>query len=318
VLPCLDEQASVEALLDRLVPVLGSAARDAWEVIFVDDGSTDGTPEILAARSARDPRIKLISLSRNFGHQAALSAGLDAASGDAVVLMDCDGQDPPEVIPELVARWRAGADVVVAVRRSRTESFARRTAYALFYRLLRALAEIEIPLDAGDFSLLDRRAVEEIRALPERNRFLRGLRAWIGFRQEQVEYDRAARLSGDSKYTLRKLVRLALSGFLGFSLVPLRLAVWLGLGTAATGGLLGLYVLASYLFRSTTPRGWTSLAAIILFLGGVQLIVTGVIGEYLGRAYDEVRQRPLYIVRRRVGFGEAIRKAGVGGAAERP
>ncbi len=305
VLPCFDERENLERLLERLLPIVNSVASGSWEVIFVDDGGTDGSAELLARCAAAEPRLKLICLSRNFGHQAALSAGLDAASGQAVVLMDADGQDPPELIPELVSRWRGGAAVAYAVRRRRREGPLKRAAYFVFYRLLRALAEIDLPLDAGDFCLLDRRVVDEIRSLPERNRFIRGLRAWVGFPQEPVEYDRPARLAGSSKYPVRRLIGLALTGFVGFSLVPLRLAVWLGIGAAASGGLLGFYVLGSHLFAGATPRGWASLASIILFLGGAQLVVTGVMGEYLGRAYDEIRRRPVYVVRQRLGFDEA-------------
>lgn len=302
VLPCHNEEPNLRPLLDRLLPVLDSLDLRAWELVFIDDGSTDGTAALLDDLAAAHPGVRAIHFSRNFGHQAALSAGLDAATGDAVVLMDADLQDPPEVIPRLVERWREGFDVVYAIRQKRKEGLAMRFAYATFYRSLRALADVDTPLDAGDFCLLDRRIVEIIRSLPERNRFLRGLRSWAGFRQTGVVYERDPRHAGDSKYGFSQLLELALSGYVGFSVAPLRLAGILGLAASALGLFLAAYTIVIRLSGVPAPSGWASVFAAVLFVGGVQLLVLGVIGEYLGRVYDEVRDRPLYVVRSRVGF----------------
>lgn len=302
VLPVFNEQENLRPLAARLLPALRQAAGDSFEVLFVDDGSTDRTPEILNALHAGDPRFKSISLSRNFGHQAALQAGLDSAGGRAVVLMDSDLQDPPEVISQLVERWRQGYQVVYAVRRKRKEGLLRRGAYGLFYRTVRPLAEIDIPLDAGDFCLLDRLIVDTLVGLRERNRFLRGLRSWVGFKQIGVEYERQPRHAGAPKYTLRKLVELALSGYVGFSSIPLRITTILGILTAGAGFFLALWAVVTRLMGIPIPRGWASILSSVLVVGGVQLLMLGIIGEYLGRVYDEVRDRPLYIVRRKTGF----------------
>ena len=302
VLPVYNERETLEALWGRLARVLEQTPDDAFEVVFVDDGSDDGSAAILDDLNRRDPRCKVVHLSRNFGHQAALQAGLDAAGGHAVVMMDADLQDPPELLGPLLAKWREGYEVVYAVRRRRKEGLWKRSAYAFFYRTVKALAEIDVPLDAGDFCLLDRRVVDALVSLPEHNRFLRGLRSWVGFRQAGVEYEREARHAGAPKYTLRKLVRLALSGYVGFSAMPLRLASWLGFVAAATGFGFAVWAVATRLLGIASPRGWASTLAVVLFVGGVQLVVLGIIGEYLGRVYDEVRHRPLYVVRSRLGI----------------
>jgi len=304
VLPVYNERETLAALAARLIPVLDRVVGDAFEVLFVDDGSRDGSAEILDAFHERDPRLKAIHFSRNFGHQAALQAGLDEARGDAVIMMDADLQDPPEVLEQFIMRWREGYSVVYAIRRRRKEGVLKRTAYAFFYRSMKAVSEIDVPLDAGDFCLLDRRVVDILVSLHERNRFLRGLRSWVGFRQVGVEYNRASRHAGEPKYTLRKLVGLALSGYVGFSAMPLRASVWLGLLAAAAGFLFALWAVLTRLIGIYSPRGWASTLAIVLFLGGTQLLMLGVIGEYLSRVYDEVRARPLYIVRSRVGIEE--------------
>jgi glycosyltransferase involved in cell wall biosynthesis len=302
IFPVYDERENLAALTARVQPVLEQATDGAFEVLFVDDGSRDGSSEMLDAISARDRRYKVIHFSRNFGHQAALQAGLDAACGRAVALMDADLQDPPELLSQLIDKWRAGYEVVYAVRRKRKEALWKRAAYNIFYRTMRLIAEIDTPLDAGDFCLMDYRVVQTLVALRERNRFLRGLRSWVGFKQTSVEYEREARNAGAPKYTLRKLVRLALSGYIGFSSLPLRLAAWLGLLSASAGFLLTIWVVVEKLRGVVAPQGWASTIAVILFISGVQLIILGVIGEYLGRVYDEVRQRPLYVVSARAGF----------------
>lgn len=304
VLPCYNERANLAPLLERLEPVVDKLAGGRFELIFVDDGSSDGCERMLDEFHERDPRIKVVHFSRNFGHQAALSAGLDASSGAAVALMDCDLQDPPEVLEQFVEQWRLGYEVVFGVRRKRKEGVLKRSAYSLFYRSMRAVAQIDVPLDAGDFCLMDRVVVDAIKELPEAQRFLRGLRSWVGFRQVGVEYERRGRHAGEPKYTARKLLQLAVSGYVGFSALPLRLASWLGLvaGTAGFGIL--VWALGSRMLGVPAPRGWASTIAVILFVGGVQLFVLGIIGEYVGRVFDEVRRRPTYLLRSRVGFDE--------------
>jgi dolichol-phosphate mannosyltransferase len=305
ILPVYNERETLELLATRIIPILEENAGGSFEVIFVDDGSHDGSDLIVDQLHESDLRFKAIHFSRNFGHQAALQAGLDEASGKAVVLMDADLQDPPEMLGKFIELWKQGYGVIYGVRKKRKEAFWKRAAYSLFYRTMKFIAEIDVPLDAGDFCLLDRSAVETLVSLPERNRFLRGLRSWIGFKQIGVEYERDARFAGVPKYTLRKLMGLAFSGYIGFSAMPLRLATWLGLCAAVMGFLIAVWAVFTKLAGIYSPRGWASTLAVIMFLGGVQLLMLGVIGEYLSRVYDEVRQRPLYIVRSRTGFGGA-------------
>ncbi len=300
VVPVHNEEDNLPVLHARLATVLGAIG--AHEVIFVDDGSTDRSAAAVMAMRETDHSVKLLRLSRNFGHQAALSAGLDHARGAAVVMMDGDLQDPPELLAELVARWRSGYEVVYAVRAHRKEGPFKRACYFGFYRLLRLLSPIDMALDAGDFCLVDRRVADILCGLRERHRFLRGLRSWAGYRQVGVPYDRPARLAGTSAYSFTRLIRLALDGLLSFSSVPLRLASFLGFLTAMAGVVYVAVAVSAKIFVGHPPAGWTSLIAIILVLGGVQLLVTGLLGEYLARVYDEVKDRPLYIVERTHGF----------------
>lgn len=305
VFPVYNELENLDVLFKRVHPVLQEAADGSFEVIFVDDGSRDGSDELLDAISQRDSRYKVIHFSRNFGHQAALQAGLEATRGNAVALMDADLQDPPELISRFIDKWREGYKVVYAVRKRRKEAVWKRFAYSVFYRSMRIIAEIDAPLDAGDFCLMDRRVVDTLVSLRERNRFLRGLRSWVGFKQIGVEYERDARNAGEPKYSLSRLIGLALSGYVGFSSFPLRIATWLGLSSALAGFAITIWVILSRFFAPHVPQGWASTIAVILFVGGVQLIMLGVIGEYLARVYDEVRQRPLYVVSSCVGFSNA-------------
>jgi polyisoprenyl-phosphate glycosyltransferase len=297
VIPIYNEQATLSELYRRLTHVLSeNLAELAYEIVFVNDGSTDGSIQILSRLHADDPGVKVVNLSRNFGHQAALTAGLDYAKGDAVICMDGDVQDPPEIIPTLVARWRDGNDVVYAVRKLRKEGFIKRSCYTAFYRLLRRLSMVSIPLDAGDFALMDRRVVDCLKALPERSRFIRGLRSWVGFRQTGVEYEREKRFAGVPKYNWSKLVHLAVNGLLSFSALPLRMATAVGFMISFCS-LLGIIVaLYLKLFTELAIPGWTATVIPILLLGGIQLLSIGILGEYIAQIFDEVKQRPLYVV----------------------
>jgi glycosyltransferase involved in cell wall biosynthesis len=272
-----------------------------FEVLFVDDGSTDDSVDVIRELHSEDPAVRLLRLSRNFGQQAALSAGLDIAGGSAVVMLDADLQDPPELISDLVERWRAGHEVVYMVRKNRKERLPKRLSYALFYRVFRYLADIDVPLASGDFSLLDRKVVTVLREMPERSRFLRGLRSWSGFRQAGIEYDRAPRPSGESQYTLSRLTKLAADGLLGFSSVPLRLVSSLGVITAVMGAVMLILVLLARLSTPSLPVGWASTISVVLLVSGAQLTTVGVVGAYIARIYNEVKKRPLYIVMERLG-----------------
>jgi dolichol-phosphate mannosyltransferase len=298
VAPVYNEVESLPEFHRRARKVL-EALGEPWELVIVDDGSSDGSTEALEKLAASDPHIRPVIFSRNFGHQIAVTAGLDHARGQAVILIDADLQDPPEVLPDLIARWRQGYEVVYAVRRERAgESWFKRATATLFYRLIYRITDVPIPLDTGDFRLLDRRVVEVLNGMRERHRFLRGMAAWVGHRQIGVPYNRAARFAGETKYPLRKMVRLALNAITGFSHFPLQIATVLGFACA---GLSGAAILAVILLRLSGNQAFfgqaTTLIA-VLFLGGIQLISLGLLGEYLGRVYDEVKGRPLYIVRR--------------------
>lgn len=303
VVPAYNEEANLPAFWTRLVHVLDAHAPDA-EVIFVDDGSTDGTLAQLLSLRHRDERVNIVALSRNFGKEIALTAGLDHARGRAVVPIDADLQHPPEVIVDLLAGWRAGNDIVIALRRDRaTDGVLRRAASSLFHRVFAAMASVPVTRDAGDFRLMSRVVVDALKQLPERTRFMKGLYAWVGFRQATVLYDIEPRLAGDSKWSAWRLWRLALDGITSFSSLPLKVWSVLGLGFALVALLYGAYLVARTLIRGVDVPGYASLMVIILFLGGLQLLSLGVLGEYLGRVYDEVKARPLYVVRSRFGFG---------------
>ncbi len=295
VVPAFNEEANLEALWQRLGQALEGSV-DGFELVLVDDGSSDGTWARIRELAQGDVRVRGLRFARNFGHQAAVTAGVDAARGRAVVVMDADLQDPPEVIPEMVRRWREGAEVVYGRRETRDgESLFKRVTAAVFYRLLRRITNVSIPVDTGDFRLMGPRALSAFRALPERNRFIRGLVSWIGFEQAAVVYRRERRRAGRTKYPLRKMMRFALDGITSFSMFPLRMATWIGF---AVSGLAFLYIVVVLVLKvlGINWPGYTSLMASILFLGGVQLIMIGIVGEYLGRIFDEVKQRPLYLV----------------------
>lgn len=303
IVPCYNEEAVIRETHNRLSTVLRQLPALGIEILYVDDGSSDGTVTIIEQLQLEDNCVRVICLSRNFGHQTAVTAGLAHASGDCVVIIDADLQDPPEVIAEMVARWRDGYEVVYGVRKNRDgeTKFKLWTAKA-FYRLMNRMSKIKIPLDVGDFRLIDRKVVSALLAMPERDRFLRGMVSWIGFKQIAVFYRRDPRLAGESKYPFLKMVEFAADGILSFSFAPLRLATWTGfaaIGVALTGV---IYAVLLRLFTTDWVRGWSSLFVAVLFMGGVQLISLGIIGEYIGRIYGEVKQRPLYFVSERLGF----------------
>jgi polyisoprenyl-phosphate glycosyltransferase len=306
VVPLFNEADNVDELLRRITSVVRGLSDPpaAYEVILVDDGSRDATLEKLLAAAHDDPHLRVISLSRNFGHQIAATAGLDAARGDAVVLMDGDLQDPPELIDDFLAKFREGYDVVFATRRRRAgESKFKLFTAALFYRVIRRLTNVSIPVDTGDFRLMSRRVVAALRDSRERHRFIRGLVSWVGFKQTGIAYDRAERHSGTSKYPVSKMLKFAIDGITAFSEIPLRLATWFGFVVSLFAFLVGVYEVALRIFTGYNLPGYTSTIVAILFLGGVQLITIGILGEYIGRIYDEIKGRPLYLVAENVGAG---------------
>lgn len=301
--PVHNEEHSIQEFHARLLQAL-RALKLPFEIIYVDDGSRDRSPQLLQRLYEQDPgEVRLLQLSRNFGHQVAITAGMDRASGDACVVMDTDGQDPPEVLAKLVEAWRDGYEVVYAVRSKREgEGWFKRATAALFYRLMRRMTQVDIPLDAGDFRLLDRRVLEVMRRLRETHRFMRGLTSWVGFRQTKVEYVRKARLGGRTHYPLWTMLRFAADAVTSFSHQPLRLVTYCGIGAFGLSWLLGLWVVHAWYFNARTVKGWSSMMVVALLLGGLQLISLGILGEYLGRIFDEVKMRPLYVVRSSAGL----------------
>lgn len=302
VIPVFNEEAVLPELFERLIRLFDANPGANWTALLVNDGSRDRSADLIRTRAASDARFVLVDLSRNFGFQAAISAGLAEAlarGSAALVTMDADLQDPPELIPELLAAWRSGAEVVLAVRKSRQETGLRRLGMDLFHRCFGAVADLQMDTNTGTFSLLDRAAAEAVCQLPERNRFFPGLRSWVGFRTEEVPYDRQERAAGQPQQTFSRLVRYALDGVFSFSYLPLRLLTYAGCSIALMGFVAAIfYAVRRILGIETAPTGYTTLVTLVLFLGGVQLIGIGVLGEYLARVYDEVKQRPHYIVRR--------------------
>jgi dolichol-phosphate mannosyltransferase len=301
VVPLYNEEKNVAPLLERIVAILERLpGKPEYEIVLVNDGSSDGTLSAIRSEMKARAHIVLVNLSRNFGHQLAATAGIELASGEAVVLMDGDLQDPPELIETFVERWRGGSDVVYAVRRTRKGESAFKVFTAqLFYRTIKRLTNVAIPVDTGDFRLMSRRVVEALRKSPERHRFLRGMVSWVGFNQTGVEYDRDERHSGTTKYPLPKMIRFAVDGITSFSDIPLRFAAYFGFAVSAIAFIYAIVVIVAKIFRVNPPAytpGWASTIVAVVFLGGVQLISLGIIGEYLGRIYDQVKGRPLYLV----------------------
>ncbi|KNH21394.1 glycosyltransferase [Priestia megaterium] len=297
VVPVYNEEEVIHETYRRLTEVMRST-KEAYELLFVNDGSRDRTAEILKEYSEQDPAVVLLDFARNFGHQIAITAGMDYARGEAVVVIDADLQDPPELILEMIEKWKQGFDVVYAKRTKRKgETYFKKQTAAMFYRFLRAMTDIDIPLDTGDFRLLDRKVCNQMNSIQEKNRFVRGLVSWVGFKQTAVEYERDERLAGESKYPLKKMLKLSMDGITSFSYKPLKLASYAGVTLSGIGFIYLLVVLYLKLFTDSTITGWSSLIVIQLFFSGIILIILGMIGEYIGRIYDETKNRPLYIVR---------------------
>ncbi len=305
VVPIYNEQANLPELRRRLTAAMDSTGRP-WELILVNDGSRDESASMIDDFHRADPRIKGVHLSRNFGHQPAVTAGIHHASGDAVVLIDGDLQDPPEVIPDMVRKWEEGYQVVVGQRTSRAERGTRGIGFRLFYPLMRAVTDLPSAPDAGIFGLMDRVVVDHFNRLPERNRFIPGLRSWLGFKHGAVLYDRQERAAGKPKQTLRKLINYAIDGMISFSNKPLRSIVWFGMVVSAVSFMLAIYYVVDFFIRAKEITGFTTTIVCVLFLGGVQLICMGILGEYIGRIYEEIKERPLYVVGRRAGVSEAF------------
>ncbi len=297
VIPVFNEEENLHTLHARITKTFTEQGLD-YEIVFVDDGSADQSPDILRRLEAEDRRIVVVEFARNFGHQVAISAGLEHSRGRVVCIMDADLQDPPEVLHTFLAKWQEGWEVVYAVRTERKEWWGKRLAYAGFYRLLQRVANIEIPLDAGDFCVMDRKVVDLLVRMPERNRFVRGIRSWVGFKQIGVPYERQARHAGSPKYTFRKLLYLALDGLVSFSHMPLRIITVLGFTVSLLSFLVALFYLIKKITFGIGVAGFTTLVVSIFFLAGIQLMTIGVIGEYIGRISDEVKHRPLYVARR--------------------
>jgi glycosyltransferase involved in cell wall biosynthesis len=296
VVPAYNEEGVIEELVARLTEVMDSLDGEA-EAILVDDGSSDRTYELLVAAARDEPRLRLVKLSRNFGHQVALTAGVDVSSGDAVIVLDADLQDPPEVILELAARWREGYDIVYAVRDLREgETRFKRATAAAFYRAFNRISEVKVPVDVGDFRLVDRRALDVFARMRESNRFVRGMFSWIGLKQTGVLYQRHERFAGETKYPLRKMLRFAMTGVISFSSAPLRVALNLGFIVSGLSFALGIWSLIVKLTGFYNVPGWTSIVVVTTFIGGIQLIILGVIGEYIGSIHEEVKRRPLYVI----------------------
>ncbi len=307
--PCYNEQGNLEELYRRSREILERTG-ESWELVLINDGSIDRTAEMMRQLHAADPRVHFIDFARNFGHQIAVTAGLDYAQGDAVIIIDADLQDPPEMILEMIEKWKEGYHVVYAVRKERKgESWFKLFTAKLFYRIIYRITDVNIPLDTGDFRLMDRKVVNALKEMKERHRFIRGMTSWVGFKQTGVYYTREERFAGETKYPFRRMLKFALDAITSFSFFPLQMATYLGFTIAGLSGLGAILVIIARLFGDPDNQpffGQATTLVMVLFLGGVQLISLGIIGEYLGRIYDEVKGRPMYIVNEAVGFEENV------------
>ncbi|MBI1804320.1 MAG: glycosyltransferase family 2 protein [Ignavibacteria bacterium] len=305
VVPIFNEEESLPELHRRLIETV-TAQGMSFEIIYVDDGSSDHSLLLLTSFHTERPTcVRVISFSRNFGHQTAISAGIQYASGDCVVVMDGDLQDPPEVIPQFLEKWREGFQVVYAIRTRRKESVAKRAAYVLFYRLLNRISYLDIPIDSGDFCIMDRTVVDILKLMPERNRFVRGLRTWTGFRQVGITYERAKRFAGAPKYTMTKLFKLAYDGLITFSYYPLKLSTKLGFLLSFLALFFAAVIVFLKITRGFAPQGWASTIVVILFISALQFFILGIFGEYIGRIFEEVKNRPPFVVKTKLGFDKA-------------
>jgi len=308
IIPIFNEEKVIPELHRRLREVMADLEQvvRSWEVVFIDDGSKDQSLAMLREIGAAEPRYKVLSFSRNFGHQLAITAGLDRAEGDAVVIIDADLQDPPEVIKQMIGKWREGFDVVYGVRRSRAgETLFKKLTAAAFYRILRVmLGGLPIPVDAGDFRLVGRPVVLTLRSLKEKHRFVRGMVTWVGFKQFALLYDREARFAGETKYPFSKMLRFAIDAITSFSIIPLRFATWLGVLAGTVAGIAALFVLYAKLFLNDTVQGWTTIMIAVALGSSAQLIMIGVLGEYIGRIYEEIKRRPLYVMAEQINFDD--------------
>lgn len=313
IIPCYNEQEVLTQLYDRLSSVC-QTWNESFEVILIDDGSKDNTWNIICDIHSRDSHWKAIRFARNFGHQTAVSAGIYFAKGDCVIIIDADLQDPPEELYRFIDKWKEGYEVVYAIRTKRKENVVKRICYKLFYRILRRLADIDIPYDSGDFCLMDRKVVDILNSMPEHNRFVRGLRAWTGFRQIGLEYERKARAAGEPKYTFSKLLKLAFDGILSFSKIPLRLSMYFGLIILIVAVIFTLFIALQHTFNNWFLKiglkaiPYDIIVIIAMFLGGIQLVFLGILGEYLGRIYDEVRNRPIWTIQDMLGIEQKFGK----------
>ncbi|MBI1807322.1 MAG: glycosyltransferase family 2 protein [Ignavibacteria bacterium] len=303
VVPIFNEEETLPELHRRLTDVLANN-NIPYEIIYVDDGSVDRSLVLLAKLHTENSGVRVISFSRNFGHQTSISAGLRYAKGDAVVVMDGDLQDPPEIIPQFIKKWREGYQVVYGIRTRRKENILKRSAYVLFYRLLHKISYLDIPIDSGDFCIIDRSAVNILKLMPERNRFVRGLRTWIGFRQTGVEYERGRRFAGTPKYTMAKLFKLAYDGLITFSFYPLQISTKLGFLFSLMAIVSAAVIIFLKLTRGFTPQGWASTVVVILFISALQFFILGIFGEYIGRIFEEVKNRPPFVIKTMLGFEE--------------
>ncbi|RME97496.1 MAG: glycosyltransferase [Chloroflexi bacterium] len=302
VAPCWNEEGNLPELYRRVTEVMDQTG-EPWELVLINDGSTDRTPQIMRELHAADRRVHIVDFARNFGHQLAVTAGMDYAQGDAVILIDSDLQDPPELILEMIEKWKAGYEVVYAVREERKgETWFKLMTAKLFYRLIYRITDVDIPLDTGDFRLMDRKVVQQMRNMKEHHRFIRGMTSWVGFKQTGVTYVREERFAGETKYPLRKMVRFAITAITGFSIFPLQLATFMGFFIAILSALFIVGAIIARLSGGQAFAGQATTLVMVLFLGAIQLISLGIIGEYLGRIYDEVRGRPLYVVNETIGF----------------
>jgi len=304
VVPVYNEEEVIQESYKRLTAAI-SAIGETYELIFINDGSRDKTPALLAALCETDSHVRFLNFSRNFGHQSAITAGMDYALGDAVVVIDADLQDPPEVIGDMVKKWREGYDVVYGKRLKREgETAFKKLTAKIYYRLLTSLTSVDMPVDTGDFRLIDRKVCDAMKSLSERNRYVRGLVSWVGFRQTSVEYVREKRFAGETKYPLKKMIKLAMDGIMSFSYKPLKLATSIGVLLSGCSFIYLIVIILQRIFTQTTVTGWASTMAILLFTQGIVLMMLGIIGEYLGRIFDEIKGRPIYIVKEAIGFSD--------------